>query len=187
MSPGPIFGRSRMVLRPYLPWFKRFFVIGLFYCWFGLFGLGAAEPMYEGKSADYWLDHFFTEPNGKETITAFQAMGSNSVPFLIEVLEGKPSVIGEAVDNALYKQELAHKVPQSVVKTLPSAMKTQERREHAAFLLEQIGPDAEAAIPALMTVLTNRSEGWRLVAECRGALIAMGEKLAGQVPTFIGF
>ena len=74
--------------------------------------LDAAEPVYEGKSANFWLDHCFSSPNGmQESITAFKAMGSNSVPFLIEVLERKTSVIGEAVDNALYHQELARKVP----------------------------------------------------------------------------
>jgi HEAT repeat protein len=38
-----------------------------------------------------------------------------------------------------------------------------------------------------MIVLTNQNEGWRVVAECRGALLNMGGKLGGQVPIFITF
>jgi hypothetical protein len=154
----------------------------------GLLGLAAraAEPAYEGKPASFWLDHMYAQPNGmSETIRAFKAMGSNAVPFLIKTLERKPSKLGEVVDQKLYEDDLERHLPKCVARALPSAMRVEDRREHAAFLIGQIGPDAAAAIPALMAVLTDQIEGWRIEAEVRGALLAMGEKLADQVPQFI--
>jgi hypothetical protein len=55
-------------------------------------------------------------------IKAFKAMGSNAVPFLIDVLEQTPSKFGEVVDDALYKKDLARRVPKGVAKTLPSEL-----------------------------------------------------------------
>jgi len=129
----------------------------------------AAEPNYEGKSASFWLDHIDASPNGmNETVKAFKAMGSNAVPFLIKTLERKPSKLGEVVDEKLYQDDLERHLPKGVVRALPSAMRVEDRREHAAFLISQIGPDAAAAIPALMAVLTDQTEGWRIEAEVRG-------------------
>lgn len=153
----------------------------------GSFGVAATEPTYDGKPTSFWLNNV-RSPNGmQETIKAFKAMGSNAVPFLIATLARKPSKLGEAVDDKLYKDDVARYVPKGVVNALPSAMRTEDRRENAAFLLGEIGPDAEAAIPALMTVLNDPTEGWRIIANTRGALLAMGEKLAGQVPQFIAY
>lgn len=152
------------------------------------FAAGAAEPMHEGQAASFWLDHIYTPPNGMmQTIKAFKGMGSNAVPFLVKTLERKPSKLGEFADDKLYKDGLNDHVPKSLVKALPSAMRVEDRREHAAFLIGQIGPDAAAAIPALMRVLTDQTEGWRIEGEVRGALLAMGEKLSGQVPEFITY
>ncbi len=147
----------------------------------------AEEATYEGKPGSFWLDHI-SSPNGmQETIKAFKAMGSNAVPFLIKILEQRPSKLGEMIDDKLYKDDLVRHVPKEVVKALPSAMRTEDQREHAAFVIGQIGPEAETAIPALMAILSDPNEGWRIVVESRTALLAMGDKLAGQVPQFIRY
>jgi len=148
----------------------------------------AAEPTYEGQSASHWLDHMDVAPNGmQETIKAFKSMGRDAVPFLIKTLGRKPSKVGEAVDDLLYKRQLVAHVPEEMAKALPSAMRVGDRRGRAAFLIGEIGPEAEEAIPALMAILTDQSEGWRLEAEVRDALLAMGEKLSTQVPVLISF
>jgi HEAT repeat protein len=152
------------------------------------FAARAANPTYEGKPASFWLDHIYARPDGmRETIQAFKAMGTNAVPFLIKTLERKPSKLSELVDDQLYKDDLARHVPKDVVRILPSAMRVEGRREHAAFLIKEIGPDAAAAIPVLMAILNDQTEGWRIVSEVRGALLAMGEKLSGHVPEFIAY
>src|SRR5258708_4552165 len=120
-----------------------------------------------------------------ECISACKAMGSNAVTCMIETLQQKPSKLGKVVDDKLYKDGLARHVPEPVVNALPSAMRDDRRREGAAFLISEIGPDAAAAIPTLMSIFTDPSEGWRLENEVRGALSSMGERLAILLPNFI--
>ena len=150
-----------------------------------------AEPQtsHQGKPASYWLDQIYsTNANGmKESIEAFTSMGSNAVPFLVEVLEQKPSKLGGIVDEKLSDYRFRQNVPEGLVKALPSAYRVEQRRESAAFLISQIGPDAAAAVPALMRIFHDPGEGWRIKAEVRVALLSMGEKLAGQMPEFIGY
>ncbi len=166
---------------------------GLFFwiVWLGLFvsSLGhAAEPTYEGKSASFWLEHFYdTNSQPRAAVTAFKAMGSNAVPFLIKTLEQKPSALGKAVDDQVYGGDPSHRVPQGVLNALPSAMRTEEKRDRAVYLIQEIGPDAAEAIPSLMTILNDPNEGWRMIAGARGALLAMGERLAGEVPRLIDY
>jgi len=100
------------------------------------------QPSHQGKPASYWLDQIYsTNANGmKESIEAFTSMGSNAVPFLVEVLEQKPSKLGGIVDEKLSDYRFRQNVPEGLVKALPSADRVEQRRESAAFLISQIGP-----------------------------------------------
>ena len=102
------------------------------------------RPSHRGKPASYWLEQIDSSNviGTKETIEAFKAMGSNAVPFLVETLRRKPSKLGEIVDEKLADYSVRHSVPEGLVKALPSAYRAEQRRENAAFLISQIGPDA---------------------------------------------
>ena len=112
----------------------------------------AAEPTYQGKSASFWLDSWDTNMAG--TDAAFRAMGTNAVPFLIQTLERKPSKLSEVLDKKSVDYSINHpgQIPENVRKIFPSAYRTEQRRETAAFLLGELGPLAEAAIPTLFRI-----------------------------------
>jgi len=141
----------------------------------------SAQPTYQGKSASEWLDTWGTNTAGADA--AFKAMGTNAVPFLIDTLERKPSKLGEAAD----KQLAGHpgSIPESVAHFLPSAFRVEDRRETAAFLLGELGPLAEAAIPTLFRIYCDTNEGWRLENEVSPALANMGEKGVVLVPDYL--
>jgi HEAT repeat protein len=144
--------------------------------------VGAAAS-YQGKPASYWLDEFDSPTNN--SIAAFKAMGSNAVPFLIKVLETKSSKLGEIADTA--RSKYSQQIPPIVEKSMPSAYRMQARREEAAYLIEQIGPEAEAAIPTLLKVFTDQTEDSRVSQGARSALMAMGEKAATLVPIYLSW
>lgn len=147
------------------------------------------ELSYQGKPASCWLDHFSSPWEGTNLpLLAFQAMGSNAVPYLIRVLETKPSALGKKLDAELYGiSGRGQNLPERFKQRLPSAMRMEDRREHAAFILSELGPVAEAAIPALVRIIEDPNEGWRLTGEARRALFSMGEKLASQTPRFMEY
>ncbi len=125
-----------------------------------IFAANASGPSYEGKSVSYWFQHGFEDFDDiGSTIKAFKAMGSNAVPYLIEMLERKPG--------------------------LPEDSKIENQRGDAAFLIAQIGPEAAAAIPALLRIPIIDTNDWQLRTSVRVALCAMGEKLSRHAPAIV--
>lgn len=146
------------------------------------------EPSYEGKPASYWLDWWWQGVDGPKTAdAAFKAMGPKAVPFLVKVLDHKPTALSVKLDEARGKYDTSHPggLPPTLEKVLPSEYRIQNRRETAAFLLGQIGPPAAAAIPVLKRVSSDPNENDRVRREAWAALCAMGEKLASLVPEFM--
>src|SRR5690348_14086853 len=108
-----------------------------------VFAFRRQEPSYEGKSASFWLDWWWQGVDGpKAADAAFQAMGPKAVPFLVKVLEHKPTALSVKLDEARTKYDTSHPdgLPPTLEKVLPSEYRIQNRRETAAFLLGQIGP-----------------------------------------------
>ena len=119
---------------------------------------------------------------------AFKAMGTNAVPFLIEVLETEPSSLGRIADKEAAKYSTSHpKVSDAINKYLPSAYRVEDRRETAAFLLSELGTNAEAAIHVLFRLYTSTNLSWRLASEVARALGSMGEKGVVLVPHYISW
>jgi len=110
-------------------------------------------------------------------------MGTNALPFLIETLERKPSKLAEAAD----KQRAAHpeSIPEIINKILPAAYPVEIRRDTAAFLLGELGPLAEAAIPTLFRICCDTNENDRVQGQAWRALAKMGEKGAVLVPDYL--
>jgi hypothetical protein len=118
------------------------------------------EPVYEGEPISYWLasgglpavalplPHYRLVINTIGAPWARQAQsGSNAVPHLVKALERRVSV-----PAAFFRKWVWPRLPASVKSHLrpplgPSAAQT------AAYLLGQMGPMAEPAIPALVRAL----------------------------------
>jgi HEAT repeat protein len=145
----------------------------------------AGEPGYNGKPASYWLDSWGTNMAAPD---AFKAMGTNAVPFLIKVLETEPSSLGRFADKETAKYSTSHpKLSDAINKYLPSAYRAEDRCETAAFLLSELGTNAEAAIPALFRLYTSTNLNWKLASAVGGALASMGEKGVVLVPHYISW
>jgi len=146
----------------------------------------AAQPSYQGKAPLYWLDSLSTNMEGG--IEAFKAMGSNAVPFLIEILEYKPSSFTKFIQRELLRYDLKHpgsKVIGALSRSLPSAHVIEDRRKNALFLIGKIGPEAEAAISLLFRLLVSTNENWRIETEVGPSIAAMGEKAIVLVPDYL--
>jgi hypothetical protein len=151
-------------------------------------------PSYHAKPADYWLEHSeHTIDDFKESIQAFQALGSNAVPFLLRCLERRPSRLGEIFDDkiapTIWKFSLTHEIPFGLAEArFPSAERVRNRREMAAFLLGEIGPEAQEAIPTLLRIYSDDNDDWpKGKYELWGALSHMkgAPILAHYIPQFI--
>lgn len=118
-------------------------------------------PTYEGKPSSYW-ERRFPEEGAEE---ALQAMGSNSVPFLINALRARSSPVSQAYES------VRQRLPSMLADRLPAPTFDPELcRAHAATTLSRIGPDAVAAVPALCAALNDPFHGVR-----NNAIVALGK------------
>jgi HEAT repeat protein len=147
----------------------------------------AEEPQYQGKSFSYWLEAWNTNIDAARP--AFIAMGTNAVPCLIKILEHKPSKLAEFFDKQIADFDLRYPggIPLRVRNAFPSTYGVQGRRETAAFLLSQLGPGAEAAIPLLFRLYTDTNEDERVHGEVYDALGNMGEKGVVLFPHYLAW
>lgn len=146
------------------------------------------EPSWHGKPASFWLERFHDFDHRNEAITAFKGMGTNAVPFLIDVLQEKSSRLGQLVDEEIEKYDQKGKAPDWLKESLPSKYRAEERKQSVFEIIEKMGPKAWTAIPILFEIYqdtNNIAPGWTGFAE--EALLSMDEKLAGHVPQFIGW
>ena len=117
------------------------------------------RPRYLGKPVSYWLSEGFSLPHSYDESPpaelAFRSMGSNAVPFLTTKL-GK-------TDGALQDMYLRYypKLPLKLRKQLPRPFSADELRGRAILALTLIGPPAKPAIPSLLNVLANETNGLR--------------------------
>ncbi len=157
------------------------------------------EPSYDGKPASYWFDHFSdVYPGTQESCAAFKVLGSNAVPFLVRILEKKPSRLGKLCDEHLCgNSSLSFRVPGWLRNQMPSAWEDENRRETAASLIGEIGPKAVAAIGPLITTLEAQEErkklsneaymAQRLQSEVFTALKSMGEQGVIALPKYLNY
>src|SRR5581483_188439 len=146
---------------------------------------GAKVQMW-GRPIQYWFDIRMEAPiDGPAPIdfqfaaAAIVAMGSNAVPFLVRVLEEKPSPFSDEVD----KLKNTHPNGNWLLDRLLGTSQIKERRRIAADCLWSIGPAAGAAVPALMKALRDPDSG--LDESAGQALEAMGDELTNHIPEIV--
>src|ERR1041385_8619774 len=148
-----------------------------------LFWRLTSPPTFQGRNAAYWLEHWDDEP--KQSDLAFKMMGRKAVPYLVRLLKQKPSKLGATVDQMRANPRM--EISGRLGNFLPSAGRTVDRRKTAAFLLSQMGPEAEAAIPTLIQIIEDPAEDHNVVSEAFDALLATREKLVLYLPRFISY
>ena len=151
------------------------------------------EPFYEGRSLRAWLIDFNTSfpwlpgQDAEKNLRAGEAIrriGTNALPFLVEMARAKDSSLSSLIGSLAMKQNLIrarfwtendeHQLAasgfqalgQTGAEAVPSLVALLHDpdlllRLNAAGCLGNIGPDAKAAIPALLPLLNNKS---RMVA-----------------------
>ena len=115
------------------------------------------EPVYEGRPLSYWLTfpgwsrlsvYRFPEPYGPKVATEISG-DTNAVPYLINALRK-----GRWFGQTYYHNSL-QRLPPAIQRFLPpaDAASNLKVRINAAALLGLVGPNAKAAIPALIRAL----------------------------------
>jgi HEAT repeat protein len=103
-------------------------------------------PVYQGKTAREWFAKL-SEADESSAITAFLAMGSNGVPFLVHELQRTNSVL-----HRIYEGNY-RKLPKSIRKHLPKPMRDDVRRYRVSRILANL--PARCAIPDLIEMLND--------------------------------
>ncbi|MHB8524518.1 MAG: HEAT repeat domain-containing protein [Limisphaerales bacterium] len=116
-----------------------------------LFLLGPPEPVYQGKPISFWFAqneaHGGADPLSEEARKAFYDFGSNAVPFLVAELQ--PSTIRR------FYYDNWPRLPVALRRRLPIPGSPYNDQFQAVMLLGELGPDARAAVPALVLIAKN--------------------------------
>ncbi len=168
--------------------------------WLALRPVGPPESSYEGKSLSAWLEQYLFGSGGldnPEKAAARKAVGqigTNGIPYLLAMIQEKDSNLRNALIKLLHKQSIVRIALRSaedrnwevarafeILGTNGSpavpdliqifeAKMTASSRTSAAQALGGIGPGARAAVPLLLSNITDRNE-----PICRFAPEALGE------------
>jgi len=112
-------------------------------------GRAKPEPIYQGKKVTEWIANMKTANLEDEAGNALAAIGPQAVPYLVRTL-GNESILMKSYREKVYlgfRQNLP-----GVARFLPrpSDEPYVGTRAAAAFTLGRIGPQAKAAVPALI-------------------------------------
>jgi HEAT repeat protein len=141
------------------------------------------EPSYNGKTLTQWADQFGSNnwsasgaAGAREAKAAIQKVGTNSVPFLIELIRSTESPT---------RSRLRRIVPRSWHTRLHLQERTQQTRRTGAHALAALGPDAAAiALPDLIEIASRHpNEDARYVAVF--AIRVLGEGAEPAIPFLI--
>jgi len=150
------------------------------------------EPAYNGKSARYWLDRMNSPTEQEAAVSAFRAMGKPGVLFLVgKTRSNPPSPLRVRVAVALNRSRwgFARNLARRFADSPPN-----DRSGNAFKVIIKLGPDAEAAVPAMVEQLNS----YRAIPEYAttiifpgkeavAALAAMGNKKTNAIPDLIKF
>jgi HEAT repeat protein len=142
--------------------------VGGIICFF-LFSLKVSEPVFQGKTASYWVDHIDTSDEAEK---ALRQIGTNAIPMLLAKLQAKDSKFKTWLIALADKQDfmeinfktaedeyrLAVKgfgiLGENATSAVPALIEMYDRNptvnERIAMVVGNIGPSAKAAIPSLM-------------------------------------
>ena len=154
------------------------FIVG-FWVWMLLH---SPEPVYNGKSLTDWAQQYGSNngrggggPAAREAEAAIRQIGTNSIPFLLDLIQVRDSVL---------KKKLREVVPRTWHARLHINDTSGDIRRIGAHGLAALGTNAPGAVPALIQIVTNHpDEDGRYIAAF--ALRTLGIAAEPAIPFFI--
>ena len=138
----------------------------------------ASRPVFQGKSVKAWsLRLYGSDPDRGNATTALQALGPQAVPRLTGLLQTRDSAFHKRLWSLLKK--LPPRVRSAALRHIEPPNATVVRMA-AARSLGIIGPEARAAVPALIGTLRDQETGVRWEAAA-----ALGRIGKDSVPALI--
>jgi len=131
-------------------------------------------PVYEGKDVPAWFDAIQGGNDNDPAIRTLIQIGRPAVPYLVKVASGRPSLRHRV---GLF---LAKGNPPGWLRDIPTklglrvevifqcekAIREEDRRLAAIFILDRMGPPAQEALPALRRLAEDHSSAVRFYALC---------------------
>jgi len=139
---------------------------------------GPEARSYRGKSIKAWALQLSTaSPQSRaEAAAAFKGLGTNAVPGLVRLLEARDSLWRQAIWRLAPR--LPRRARQAISQNIHTAVGI---RMAAAQSLRVLGPEAQAAVPALAKAL--REDEARVRWEAAGALGSIGGSARAELGT----
>jgi len=151
---------------------------------------GPSEPGYRGRTLSDWIVVTRVHPDDDEAWMAVRQLAANSIPLLLDWIkrEDRPTArarIAEAKDRAIAFLE-RHRV----IKPRPHSMFMDWKASYrflAQAALEELGPEAKAAIPALIQMLGTKGPTTNDFSPVAGTAFLLLPKMAPKsIPPLIG-
>jgi hypothetical protein len=119
-------------------------------------GLRLREPVYQGKSANYWMNYDYRGPNPDLKFReVWKGLGSNAVPFLVKALDRR-----DAYRPITYRS-LWRALPPRLRRVLPTPSPPANIiRSRAASALGEIGEASRPAISAILHTMKTDESGF---------------------------
>jgi hypothetical protein len=157
------FGRLRLSL----------LIVAFAFLFLTLRALNRPEPKLAGHPLSHWMERMADPATAANAAHTLSDIGPESVPALVEGLETHPSGLGDVVQAAAYRVNLAP----------PRNYDAANVRATAAYLLGQLGSNAAPAVPNLMLALDDEDSMVRMRA--RRALTQIRKEAPPQLASQI--
>jgi hypothetical protein len=119
----------------------------------GWLALRPSGPTHEGRTVEEWFEELLPGSTNKVAAErAFVQLGTNAVPYLITVLEQR--------ETAVHRFRLRHHqtIPSWLNRVLPRLRLIEREQDAALRELQRLGPEAQAAAPAICALLRYHCE-----------------------------
>ena len=150
---------------------------------------GSSEPIYRGRTLSDWIVATRVNPKDEDARLAVRGLASNSIPLLLEWIqrEDRPTPMARfaaAKDSAISFLE-RHRVVKPQLHSYFMDWKG-SYRVLAEWALEELGPDAKAAVPTLVQMLGTKGPTTNDFSPIAGTAYLLLPKMApASIPPLI--
>jgi len=125
-------------------------------------------PRFEGKSARHWVRQLVR--NQTAARRALLELGPAGVPALSDALSARQSWLDTKLES------FRPRLPRWMARRLPSPVEASVRQERALEVLDELGPSAAPAIPALLELDRHVSDDFFIYSvSARSVMLRIGE------------
>jgi HEAT repeat protein len=138
-------------------------------------------PRYQGKSARYWVGQLVR--NETSARSALLEIGPAAVPALAEAVSARQSWLEKKLES------FRPRLPKWIARRLLSPYEASVRQERALKVLDELGPSAAPAMPALLDVDGRVSENfftYSVSAQAQRVILKIGEAGLPQLIQVLG-